>query len=73
MPTTVRLDSETEQRLDRLAAVTGRSKAFYLRRLIEDHLSDLEDAYLAEHVLERIRTGQEGTVSHEALWRELED
>lgn len=35
MGTTVRLEPGTEQRLDQLAQLTGRTKAFYLRQLIE--------------------------------------
>jgi RHH-type rel operon transcriptional repressor/antitoxin RelB len=47
MATTVRLEPATEQRLDQLAQLTGRTKAFHLRQLIEAGLVDLEDAYLA--------------------------
>jgi RHH-type rel operon transcriptional repressor/antitoxin RelB len=43
------------QRLDRLAEKTGRTKAFYLRRIIESGLSAMEDYYLAEDTLERVR------------------
>ncbi|TVR65757.1 MAG: TraY domain-containing protein [Spirochaetaceae bacterium] len=49
-------------RLDRLAKETGRTKTYYVREAIEDHLSELEEIYLAEHVLERIRAGKEDTV-----------
>ena len=59
MATSIRLAPEIEQRLDFLAAQTGRSKAFYLRELIERGLEDLEDYYLAADVLERVRNGQE--------------
>jgi len=41
------------KRLEYLAAQTGRSKAFYLRQMIENGLDDLEDYYLAADVLER--------------------
>jgi RHH-type rel operon transcriptional repressor/antitoxin RelB len=47
MATSVRLNSEIEQRLNNLAAKTGRSKAFYLREIIEAGLLDMEDYYLA--------------------------
>ncbi len=50
---------ETERRLDSLAAQTGRTKAFYLRELIERGIEDLEDYCLAAEVLERIRKGEE--------------
>ena len=59
MATSIRLAAETEARLNFLAAQTGRSKAFYLRELIETGLADLEDYYLAADVLERVRKGQE--------------
>ena len=47
MATSIRLSEEAEQRLDFLAAQTGRTKAFYLRQMIENGLDDLEDYYLA--------------------------
>lgn len=59
----VRVPEEIETRLDRLAKLTGRTKAYYVREAIEDHLDDLEDAYLAEQVLENIRSGREQVVS----------
>ena len=59
MATSLRLSPETEQRLDFLAAQTGRTKAYYLRKLIEQGLEDLEDYYLAAEVLERVRAGRE--------------
>ncbi len=59
LPTSIRLSPESEQRLNFLASQTGRSKAFYLRQLIESGLDDLEDYYLAADVLERVRRGRE--------------
>lgn len=73
MPTTIRLDPELEQRLDQLARTTGRSKAFYLRQLVEDNLDDLEDVYLAESRLEALRAGRSSTVSAEEVWGDLAD
>ena len=43
----------------RLASHTGRTKAYYLREIIEQGLGDMEDYYLAADVLERVRKGQE--------------
>lgn len=63
MPTSIRLAPETEQRLDFLATHTGRTKAYYLREIIEHGLTELEDYYLAAEVLERVRKGQETTYS----------
>lgn len=59
MPTSIRLAPETEQRLDYLASHTGRSKAYYLREIIEQGIEQMEDYYLAAGVLERVRKGQE--------------
>lgn len=63
MATSVRLSPEIERRLSRLTSQTGRTKAFYLRELIERGLDDIEDYYLAADVLERIRKGQEAVHS----------
>jgi len=71
MATTVRLEPATKQRLDQLAQLTGRTKAFHLRQLIEAGLVDLEDAYLGAAVAERIRLGQERTTSLDDVVSEL--
>jgi RHH-type transcriptional regulator, rel operon repressor / antitoxin RelB len=49
----VRLPSDIEQRLERLARRTGRTKTFYARQAILTHLDELEDAYLALRRLKR--------------------
>ena len=49
----IRLPEEIEKRLERLAKKTGRTKTFYAREAILDHLEDLEDAYLAAGRLKR--------------------
>ena len=59
MTVSIRLDPLIEQRLDRLASQTGRSKSYYLRELIESGLDDLEDYYLADATMERVRKGRE--------------
>ena len=71
MATSIRLDLEIEQRLDRLAAQTGRSKAYYLRELITNGLEDLEDYYLAAATMERIRKGEERVFTLEEVERDL--
>jgi RHH-type rel operon transcriptional repressor/antitoxin RelB len=63
MATSIRLAQETEQRLDFLALNTGRTKAYYLREIIEQGIEDMEDYYLAVNVLERVRKGQEKVYS----------
>lgn len=62
MTVSIRLDPEIEQRLDHLAAQTGRAKSYYLRELIEGGLDDLEDFYLADATMERVRKGEEAVL-----------
>lgn len=73
MVTSIRLEPETERRLDDLAAQTGRTKAFYLREMIERCIDDLEDYYLAADALERIKKGEERVLSSEEFWRAVEN
>ena len=63
----IRLPKELEDRLDRLAKETGRTKTYYVREAITEHLSELEEIYLAERVLERVRAGTESTVPLEDM------
>ncbi|GAB3369579.1 type II toxin-antitoxin system RelB family antitoxin [Azotobacter armeniacus] len=71
MPTSIRLAPEIEQRLDFLAANTGRTKAYYLREIIERGLDEMEDYYLAAEVLERVRKGQEQVYSSTDVRKDL--
>ena len=64
----VRLPQEIEDRLTVLSKKTGRTKSFYIRQALEEHLEDMEDVYLAE---ERFKT-LEKTVSLDELMNELE-
>ncbi|HKT47491.1 MAG TPA: TraY domain-containing protein [Candidatus Acidoferrales bacterium] len=43
----IRLTPDIEKRLDALAKKTGRSKTYYAREAILEHLEDFEDYYLA--------------------------
>ncbi len=72
MATSIRLASETEKRLDFLSIHTGRTKAHYLREIIEQGLEDMEDYYLSSEVLERIRKGKEKTYSSAEIRKNLE-
>jgi RHH-type transcriptional regulator, rel operon repressor / antitoxin RelB len=63
----IRLDADTEKRLERLAKKTGRTKTFYAREAILEHLEDLEDIYLARQRLRR----RAKTYSAEDVKREL--
>lgn len=48
----IRLPEEIEKRLAELAAKTGRTKTFYAKEAILEHLDSLEDKYLALNRLE---------------------
>jgi RHH-type rel operon transcriptional repressor/antitoxin RelB len=71
----IRLPSEIEERLEALAKATGRTKSFYVREAILEHLDDLEDIYLAEKRLEDIRAGRTQTIALEEVMKRhgLED
>jgi len=71
MAVSIRLAPSIEQRLNQLAEQTGRAKSYYLRALIEGGLDDLEDYYLADAAMERIRKGQETLISSDQLRQEL--
>ena len=47
MPTSIRLDDQTEERLRALARRTGRTKTFYIREAIREYLDEWEDYHLA--------------------------
>jgi RHH-type rel operon transcriptional repressor/antitoxin RelB len=71
----IRLPQSIEKRLEKLARRTGRTKSFYARQAILQHLDELEDLYLAERALERIRSGEDKTVPLEEVMKRhgLED
>ena len=69
--TAVRLPDETYERLQDLAARTGRTATYYIREAIEEKLQDLEDLYLAEEVTRQRTSGESKTYTLEELGREL--
>jgi len=71
MAMSVRLDAETEGRLDQLANLTGRTKAYYIREMIERSIGDMEDYYLAAKVIEDIRSGRDTVSSLDDVERRL--
>ncbi len=71
MAVSIRLDPQIEERLDQLAALTGRAKSYYLRELIEGGLDDLEDFYLADAAMERVRKGQEKVIDAKQVRKDL--
>jgi RHH-type rel operon transcriptional repressor/antitoxin RelB len=52
VPIAVRLSPQLEERLERLAKRTGRSKSLYIRRALEEYLDEQEDYLIALQRLE---------------------
>ena len=71
MATSIRLEPELAKRLDRLAEKTGRTKAFYLREMIESGIAEMEEYYLAADTLARVRKGQEKVHSAASVRNDL--
>ena len=67
----IRLPADIEKRLDQLAKRTGRTKTWYARQAILNHLEDLEDEYLALKELRAIREGRSKTYTLEEVERSL--
>ena len=65
----IRLPEKIEKRLDRLAKRTGRTKTYYAREAILQHLDELEDIYIAERRLEAVRSGRSRPVPLEKVMR----
>jgi len=65
----IRLPQSIEKRLNKLARRTGRTKTYYVREAILQHLEDLEDIYAAERSLERIRNDEESTIPLEDVMK----
>ncbi|MFT4295767.1 MAG: TraY domain-containing protein [Micropruina sp.] len=68
---TLRLPDDLGARLNRLAESTSRPKSFYVRALLEDHLSELEYVAGLDAEAEAIRRGGAPTRPMDELTREL--
>lgn len=71
MAYSIRLPEDIEERLENLAAQTGRSKKFYVVRAIEHQLNDIENIYLSEKRLEDVRAGNSKTFTLDEVERDL--
>jgi len=67
----LRLPTDIEDRLATLAKETGRTKTFYATQAVIEYMEDLEDVYLAEKVLEEIKSGKQRTYSAQEVYKEL--
>lgn len=68
----IRLPEDVEKRLDALARRTGRTKTFYAREAIMEHLEDLEDLYLAEEIYARYLAGKEKAIPLDEVMKEYD-
>lgn len=66
----IRLPVKMEERLTRLAKKTGRTKTFYVREAISEHLGDLEDLYLVKQRLADIDEGRVDLIPLEEAMRQ---
>lgn len=69
----VRLSDETYGRLERIAALTGRSVPDTIRDAVEMHLADLEDAERADAALAGLQRGEDEVIDGDTFWRGLAD
>ena len=69
------LPDAVSQRLQKLAARTGRSETEYMIEAIREYLDDLEDGHIAEQRLKEIHEGRAQTVPLEKVMKDhgLED
>lgn len=58
-----RTTTQNKVRIERLAKETKRSASFYYNYLLDEYLDDIEDIFLAEETVKKIRAGKEKTYS----------
>ncbi|WP_276930881.1 type II toxin-antitoxin system RelB family antitoxin [Faecalibaculum rodentium] len=57
-PTSIRLDPDLKKRYDSLAARTGRSRAFYINKALQDSIEEFEYVYNLEQQVLDYRAGK---------------
>lgn len=67
----LRLPEDIERRLEALAKRSGRSKSFYAREAILEHLDNLEAEFLSDEILKRVESGLEQVLTLDELEKEL--
>lgn len=71
MATSIRLASETEQKINELAVRIGRTMDYCIGEIIERGIEEMEDYYLAAEVFERVRKGEEKVYSSAEVRKDL--
>jgi len=66
----IRLPLKTEKRLAALAKKTGRTKAYYAREAIVEHIGDMKDLYLIAERLADIDGGRTRLIPLEEAMRD---
>lgn len=59
----LKLSKEIDKRLTRIADLTGRSKNFYIKEAIREHLNSLENMYVDDKILRNIESNRDDSVS----------
>ncbi|WP_133243435.1 CopG family transcriptional regulator [Ignatzschineria cameli] len=67
----IELPEEISTRLTALAHKAGISEEEYIKEALLEHIIDIEEAQIAEQILERIHQGQESTHSSKEVRRRL--
>ncbi len=73
MPTSVRLSEDTENKLNQIARETGRSKAFYIRKIIETYIDEITDCYRVDRAMKDLRSGKAKVFSQDEVEKMLEE
>lgn len=69
----IQLPDDLHERLHQLSAQTARPQADYVKMALAEYLDDIEDTYLAEATMQRIKRGEETVLSAEEFWRGMDD
>ncbi len=72
MTVAIRLTDDQQRRLDALAARTGRTRSFYVKEAIEQHLDELEERYWADQVVAQYEASNKTTRPWDEVKAELD-
>lgn len=66
-----RPSNDVRERLENLSEKTDRPISFYINTILEQHIAEIEHAYLLQATLEDVRTGKTETYSLDEVAEEL--
>jgi RHH-type rel operon transcriptional repressor/antitoxin RelB len=67
----LRIPPSVSERLNDLVKKTGRSKTYFIREALLEHLDELEDIYAAEAIMAQVKSGEEVISSLDDVERRL--